>query len=170
MTLRTPLLVAILPLVLLACRPQTVASFESCMAAGYPVTESVPRECRTPEGAMFTEQASSTGADVSNLIRVTSPTPDALIEGTVSIDGKARGTWFFEASFPILLLDDAGNQLAVAVAQAQDEWMTEDFVPFHAELTVPATTAITGMLVLEKDNPSGLPEHSNALRIPVRFR
>ncbi len=169
MTLRTPLLVVFLPLVLLACRPETVASFQSCAAAGYPVTESVPRECRTPDGAIFTEQASSS-ADVSNLIRVTSPTPNALIEGTVSIDGEARGTWFFEASFPVLLLDDAGNQLGVAIAQAQDEWMTEDFVPFHAELTIPATTATTGVLVLEKDNPSGLPEHANALRIPVRFR
>jgi len=27
----------------------------------------------------------------------------------------------------------------------------------------------TGTLVLEKDNPSGLPEHADELRVPVRF-
>ena len=32
---------------------------------------------------------------------------------------------------------------------------------------MPATS--TGTLVLQKDNPSGLPEHADELRIPVRF-
>jgi hypothetical protein len=33
-----------------------VASFEECTAAGYPITESYPRQCRTPNGELFTEE------------------------------------------------------------------------------------------------------------------
>jgi len=32
-----------------------IASFEECAAAGYPVAESYPRQCRTPDGKTFTE-------------------------------------------------------------------------------------------------------------------
>lgn len=33
-----------------------ITSFEECVAAGYPVMESYPRQCRTPEGAVYTEE------------------------------------------------------------------------------------------------------------------
>ena len=170
MTHRTLLIAALLPLTLLACTPKkTIASFADCAAAGYPVLESYPRQCKTPDGNSFTEEVHNTG-NSDGLIRVTSPTTNAVIEGRLSIDGEARGTWFFEASFPIVLLDSDGNELATVVAQAQGEWMTEDFVPFHTELVIPATTMATGTLVFHNDNPSGLPEHARELRIPVRFR
>ena len=48
--------------------------------------------------------------------------------------------------------------------------MTENFVPFRTELEFRTPTTERGTLVLEKDNPSGLPENSDELRIPVRFR
>jgi len=32
-----------------------IASFEECVAAGYPVMESYPRQCRTPDGTTFIE-------------------------------------------------------------------------------------------------------------------
>lgn len=38
------------------CRgDETIASFEACVAAGYPVMESQPRRCRVPDGRTFTE-------------------------------------------------------------------------------------------------------------------
>ncbi len=43
-----------------------IASFEECVAAGYPVMESFPRQCRTPDGTVFTEDGSvrpGTGGD-----------------------------------------------------------------------------------------------------------
>lgn len=33
----------------------TVDSFEACVAAGNPVMESYPRQCRTPDGQLFVE-------------------------------------------------------------------------------------------------------------------
>ena len=59
---------------------------------------------------------------------------------------------------------------AVIPAQAQSDWMTEEFVPFKAMLEFSAPTTATGTLVLEKDNPSGLPENADSLIVPVKFR
>ncbi len=114
----------------------------------------------------------------NGLIRVTSPAANALVTSPLSVAGEARGTWYFEASFPVELLDAqhheilnaGGYQVAAFAAQAQGDWMTENFVPFTATLdfTPPATD--TGFLVLKKDNPSGLPEHEASIEVPVRFR
>ena len=106
----------------------------------------------------------------ANLIRVTSPAPLSVISSPVTITGEARGTWYFEASFPVKLLDGNGNELAIAPAQAQGEWMTTEFVPFEVTLTFESPTTDTGMLILEKDNPSGLPQYADFIEIPVRFR
>jgi hypothetical protein len=40
--------------------PRTsVSSFEECANAGYPILESYPAQCRTPEGAIFIQSAES---------------------------------------------------------------------------------------------------------------
>jgi len=106
----------------------------------------------------------------TDLIQVNNILPNQTIENPLLIKGKARGTWFFEASFPIKLFDGNGLLLGTAIAQAQSEWMTENFVPFSANLEFPTSTTEKGTLVLEKDNPSGLPENAKEIRIPVIFK
>lgn len=86
----------------------------------------------------------------------------------VEISGEARGTFFSEGVFPAELRDQNGAILAQANAAADGEWMTEDFVPFRVTFTF-TTTATNGVLVLKKDNPSGLPEQDEKLEIPVTF-
>jgi Immunoglobulin-like domain of bacterial spore germination len=105
----------------------------------------------------------------SDLIRVQAPQPGALVQSPLRVTGEARGTWFFEASFPVTLLDSQGRPLVQTHAQARGEWMTEAFVPFESELSFATPATETGTLVLAKDNPSGLPEHADELRVPVRF-
>lgn len=85
----------------------------------------------------------------------------------ITITGRARGPWFFEASFPVHLEDASQTVVAAAVATAQGDWMTTKFVPFTAEIIIPATLRGTATLVLEKSNASGLPEHDDALRVPI---
>ncbi len=104
-----------------------------------------------------------------NLIQVEHPQPFAKVQSPLAVIGKARGFWYFEASFPIKLLDVQGNVMASAVAQAEGDWMTTEFVPFRATLTFDTPLSTVGTLVLEKDNPSGLPEHADELQIPVVF-
>jgi hypothetical protein len=78
--------------------------------------------------------------------------------------------WYFEASFPVKLLDSQNQQIAIAPAQAQSDWMTTSFVPFVATLTFPPQTpGSQGTLVLQKDNPSGEPQNDASVQIPVQF-
>ncbi len=92
----------------------------------------------------------------ADLIQVELPYPDAVVGKEFSVLGKARGTWFFEASFPVVLLDKDGQVLAQGAAQAQGEWMTTEFVPFKIDLKVTNNDYIgKGTLILKKDNPSG---------------
>ncbi len=105
-----------------------------------------------------------------DLIRLSTPRPNETIKSPLQISGVARGGWFFEGSFPIFLVDWDGLIIAESFATAQGEWMTENFVPFTA--TLEFKTPIyknNGSLILKKDNPSGLPEHDDALEIPIFF-
>lgn len=103
----------------------------------------------------------------SDDIVVTLPFPGAVTGKTFSVIGKARGPWFFEASFPVRVLDMDGNQIAVAVAAADGEWMTTEFVDFTVDLTVPSTYTGAATLVLENDNPSGEPENAKSVSFPI---
>jgi len=108
-------------------------------------------------------------ADYSDLIKVTSPKSNDVITSPLVITGEARGNWYFEASFPVKLVDDNGNVLAEGQAQAQSDWMTENFVPFKAEFQFNLPTTEKGKLILSKDNPSGLPQYDEQIEIPVVF-
>jgi ABC-type Fe3+-hydroxamate transport system substrate-binding protein len=94
--------------------------------------------------------------------------PGDTVTSPLTVTGEASG-WYFEASFPVRLLDGNGNEIAVAPAQAQDDWMTTDFVPYSATLTFTTPATATGTLVLEKDNPSGEPANAESVMIPVTF-
>ncbi|MDO8558881.1 MAG: Gmad2 immunoglobulin-like domain-containing protein [bacterium] len=108
-----------------------------------------------------------------DLIRITSPRPNQAIRSPLTITGEARGYWFFEASFPVVLTDWDGLIIGQGIAQAKSDWMVTDFVPFEATLTFTADKnaySNRGTLILRKDNPSGLSEHDDALEIPVELQ
>jgi hypothetical protein len=122
-----------------------------------------------------TQPSPSTSPSASQVARderivLEAPEPTALIESPLECRGRARGSWFFEATFPVSLLDGRGAVVARHYAQASGEWMTESFVPFQAQLSFGRPATDTGVLVLHKANASGLPEHDAELRVPVRFR
>lgn len=102
-------------------------------------------------------------------IKVELPFPDAVVGKEFSVIGEARGTWYFEASFPVQVLDKDGNQLAVVPAQAQGEWMTEDFVPFKADLKIPESYIGPATLVLKKDNPSDMRQYDASISFLINI-
>ncbi len=154
----------------------TVNTFEECAAAGYPIMESYPRQCKTPDGRTFTEVIEKP-SDHSDLIIVDSPKENDSVSSPLVVKGKARGNWYFEASFPIQLTKLDGTVLVQAPAQAQGDWMTTEFVPFEVTLKftkdqIPNIQCIrapcnNAVLVLKKDNPSGLPENEDSISIPI---
>ncbi|MDP2668381.1 MAG: Gmad2 immunoglobulin-like domain-containing protein [bacterium] len=145
-----------------------VTNFEECVKAGNAVMESYPRQCRHG-GKTFVEDIGNT-IEKADLIQLESPRPNEIVRSPLVLLGQARGNWFFEASFPVFLVNWDGLIIAQGIATAKSEWMTADFVPFEATLEFTADKnaySPRGALILRKDNPSGLPEHDDALEIPV---
>lgn len=104
-----------------------------------------------------------------DLITVEYPVAGREIFSPLHIKGEARGYWFFEGDFPIKLLDGGGDVLATGIAHAQGDWMTEDFVPFEAEISFDYPDTNTGKIIFEKDNPSGLEKNADELVMPISF-
>lgn len=103
-------------------------------------------------------------------IIITNLSENQIISSPLKIEGKARGSWFFEAVFPVKLLDGNGKQVSVTYAQAQGDWMTDDFVNFNALFNFTAPETDKGILLFQNDNPSGLPENQKEFRLSVRFK
>lgn len=93
----------------------------------------------------------------------------ALLTSSSTITGRARGPWYFEASFPVELRDSNNVLLAQKPAQATSDWMTTDWVPFTVTLSFPSSTTATGTLIFKKDNPSGEPVNDDQFSIEVQF-
>ena len=121
-------------------------------------------------------EANVTAKGEEDLIRLTPPASGGSIDSPLTITGEARGYWYFEATFPVVLTNWDGLIIAEGYAEAQSSWMTENYVPFVAELTFtspyrsgdPAFME-RGTLILQKANASGLPERDDALEINVKF-
>lgn len=149
-----------------------VNNFEDCVRLGNPVMESYPRQCNA-NGKNFVENIGNS-LEKKDLIHLTTPLPNETITSPLTIKGEARGPWFFEASFPVLLTDWDGLIIGQGVAKADGDWMTSEFVPFTVSIEFKTSASTTkernnGSLILRKDNPSGLPEHDDALEIPIKF-
>ncbi len=147
-----------------------VNSFEECVSAGYPVMESYPRQCSTPKGELFVESVVDKLRE-SEFITVDFPQANDEIESPLTVSGQAKGNWFFEGDFPVVLTDWDGLIIAEGIARAQGAWMTDDFVPFDVILEFEKPSYNNkGTLILKRDNPSGLLENEEALEIPIIFK
>lgn len=147
-----------------------VSSFDECVNAGFPIMESYPRKCKDSNGITFTEtikeQLSYVNATV-DLIKINSPIPGDKVANNFTISGSARGTWYFEASFPVVITSANGTILFQGPAQAQSDWMTSDFVPFKIDIKLPASYVGPATITLKKDNPSGLSEKDASVYFSV---
>lgn len=94
-------------------------------------------------------------------------------DGQVTIEGQARGWWYFEATFPVDMLDVHGQPIGQHYAEAQSDWMTNDFVPFKIVLKFREPQGLNGSIVFHRSDPSGGFEGNGRPRkyvMPVRFQ
>ncbi|MFZ2253173.1 MAG: Gmad2 immunoglobulin-like domain-containing protein [Minisyncoccia bacterium] len=127
---------------------------------------------RTGPQCEFAECPTQNATSSDALIIIDTPQPYQKITSPVTITGKARGNWFFEASFPITIVNWDGLIIGQGIATAEGDWMTTEFVPFAATISYSFATTTPydrGALILKKDNPSGLPEYDDAREIPIIF-
>ncbi len=113
------------------------------------------------------QPASGCGDQTQAEIMVDSPLPNQAVTSPLIVKGRARGNWFFETIFPVELLDGQNKVIGSGQARARGDWMTNDLVPFTAEVNYQITATTTGFLVLKNDNSSGLPRYQKKFAIPV---
>jgi len=158
-------LIPVLALVLLGAgclsKPTTVVP-PTPISASEPSVVAAPA---LPEGTFKTKNGKLDNVRNVKLVTAT----DGVVSSPLIITGEAR-LWYFEASFPVKLLDRSGKALVETFASADGDWMTEEWVPFTAELIFPTQlSGSRGQLILMDDNPSGLPENADQVEIPVTF-
>jgi len=119
----------------------------------------------------FVSEGTTNDADspmpLSSKVIVTAPVAESRVGSSFTVAGVAPGPWFFEAQFPMQVRDMEGNVVGRATATAQGEWMTEELVTFTAMMQIDATFHGEAILILMKDNPSGMPEHDDAIEVPI---
>ncbi|WKZ29117.1 MAG: Gmad2 immunoglobulin-like domain-containing protein [Patescibacteria group bacterium] len=139
--------------------------------APQPPANEQPAPAPDPQPAPVAEDPVYGPTAKANLIVVDSPLIGGLVSSPLVITGRARGPWYFEASFPVELLNASNVVIASGIAQAQTDWMTTEFVPFTATLTFASQNlaGTSGTLVFHKDNPSGEPQFDDQMNLPVNF-
>ncbi len=120
------------------------------------------------------QQKNAASADYHGLsedsIVVDLPTPHSTISSPYVVSGLARGSLFFEGSFPIRVLDSAGQVIGNAVATSTSDWMTTEKIPFSVTLTFHAPSGSTGSIMFLKDNESGIAANDRWVKVPVNFK
>lgn len=92
------------------------------------------------------------------VLTLISPDGQSDLSCPLNISGSITGSWYFEADFPIRLINASGTELYTVIAQAQEDWMTEDDVEFNALVNCDDSQLTGASLVFVKDNVSDLRE------------
>jgi len=90
-------------------------------------------------------------------------------EKEVELSGLVMGSMAFEGDFPVYIKDADGNVVASAIAFVPN-WMTIEKVPFTVQFSFEKAVSLEkGVIVFQKDNVSGLPEHDMVISYPIRL-
>ena len=142
----------------------SVTDFGSCQSAGGQIMQTDPITC-VYNGKTYTEAETQTPD-----MQLDKPAYGDLVTSPMTVSGKVRGNWFFEASMPAVLKDETGKVLFQGPIHTTGDWMTTDYVPFSQTITFDPGTAQYGVLIISKDNPSGDPANDSSYAVPVRFK
>ncbi len=109
--------------------------------------------------------------DYSSQLELTSPKPGSEIKSPLTVIGRLKGGWFFEANAGLALLDQNKQPITVTNIMATTDWMTADWVSFKGTVGFPVEyKGKSGYLQISNDNPSGMPENEKKILVPVLFR
>ncbi|PZD78064.1 Gmad2 immunoglobulin-like domain-containing protein [Mesonia sp. K7] len=104
---------------------------------------------------------------IRDTIIVDFPQSNQEVKSPITIKGKAKGYWFFEADAPVQLVDEKGGVISEKYIQTTENWMTTDWVPFEGDLSYEVISKQRAFLVFKKANPSGFSKHDQSDTIPV---
>lgn len=122
-----------------------------------------------PPASAATPAASST-EPLSASVTVSTPVSGAAVGQTFDVAGVAPNGWYFEAVFPIQVRDPDDDLVATGQGRAQSDWTVAGPVKFKATIALSTPYAGPADLILLRDNPSGLPENSDEVTIPITIK
>lgn len=148
-----------------------VTDFDSCVAANGIIMETYPAQCRDKNGKAYTEQIITNFTSTKNkTIKINNFFEGYILTNSLKITGKAPSSWFFEGSFPVEVTNANGDIIAQGIAVTIEDWMTDNDVNFIVDVEFEKQTAgETGWVIIKKDNPSGLPENDDQIKIQISF-
>lgn len=126
--------------------------------------------CSPPAQDAKQDAPASTAAAPEAAISVASPHPGEQLKSPLVATGTAPNDWYFEASFPAMLVGPDGRVIAEGPAQAQSDWTVQGPVNFRAELSFHIDHETQATLVLQEDMPrdtDGAAVGQREIRIPV---
>ena len=102
---------------------------------------------------------------------VTVPGKHTKVTSPVIIKGTVPPGWMFEGVFPIKIVEYESGVLVQGLATEviPGSWQSGQPVEFQASLDLPERAIGGGTIILENDNPSGLPENAKSFQIPILF-
>lgn len=102
-------------------------------------------------------------------IVLTIPIANSSVVSPLFVQGSAPGTWYFEASMPVDILNAEMQVVSSGYVTAQGDWMTTNSVPFSGTLTFTSASNTNGYIRFKKSNPSGESKYEQSILIPVSF-
>lgn len=126
--------------------------------------------CSPPAQDAKQPDAPAARAAAEAAIAVAAPHPGEQLKSPLVATGTAPNDWYFEASFPSMLVGADGRVIAEAPAQAQSDWTVQGPVNFRAELTFHVDHETPATLVLQEDMPRDTDDTAvgqREIRIPV---
>jgi hypothetical protein len=103
-------------------------------------------------------------------LTITEPKSGVKVSSPLKIRGTVPPGWMFEGVFPIKLVD--ANRNLIVQGQATEEvpgsWQSNTPSYFTTTLSF-TTSAKSGFIILENDNPSGYPSKAKTYESPVSF-
>ena len=95
--------------------------------------------------------------------------PWGSIPDDIILTGDILGTWSFEGQLSLYLYDENAVLLGQWSMVLQDDWMTEELVPFSVPLVFDPGDSEAGTIVVEAANPSDLVENCREMHVQVTF-
>ena len=134
----------------------------------FSTTFNYPIHCWTPNGWLSINRDRSAPLIALNNLGIDDFW--SVVGKELVITGYLSGRWFFEADCLAEIHDYQGQIITKGLAVALADWMTEELVPFQASFIWPDNLNLRrAILVIVKDNPTGLMAEDEGLVIPIKL-
>jgi len=112
---------------------------------------------------MLSRQISGHTADLVSF----SVSPGEKVSGVLDFTGTVKNNYFFEANIVVNILDNNKKLLKQGHASSTTDWMTSGPVSFAGSIDLSGLPQGLAYIEIANDNPSGLPENSKSIYIPI---